>query len=318
MELLSVIVPIYNCEAYLEACVESVLCQTYTNMEIILVDDGSTDRSGAICDSFAQRDKRVMVVHQKNAGVSRARNAGMEAAHGAFLGFVDGDDTVEKNMYQILMDGIENHGVDIACCQLATHHLNGAIETLPFRESQVYTAEYLANRFFFDEYVKNTMYAPFNKVYRRSSVGPTRFRPYALAEDLLFVFQLLCQCKSVYCDQAVGYHYVRRQNSATTSKFSAKRFDYIAAATEIEQLCNAHYPGAARDAHQWVFWQTLITYRAMKINRLINQYPKKASEYQTYLKANARACFGRLPFKRKVDFALTMYIPWAYRVISIG
>ena len=103
MELISVIIPVYKTESYLERCIDSVLAQTWTNLQIIAVDDGSPDRSGAILDEYAKRDPRVTVIHQKNKGVSAARNAGLAAASGDYIGFVDSDDALEPDMYEVLI-----------------------------------------------------------------------------------------------------------------------------------------------------------------------------------------------------------------------
>lgn len=111
-ELISVIVPVYNVESYLDRCISSIVQQTYQNLEIILVDDGSTDRSGAICDAWQQKDKRIRVIHKKNGGVSSSRNTGMEQAQGRFWGFVDSDDYIAPDMYEYLY----NHRVDGGVC----------------------------------------------------------------------------------------------------------------------------------------------------------------------------------------------------------
>lgn len=114
--LISIIVPVYNVESYLEQCIDSILAQTYKNLEIILVDDGSTDRSGEICDRYAEQDSRIRVVHQVNNGSSRARNAGLEICHGDYLGFIDGDDYVAPDMYRILLDNLRREDADISVC----------------------------------------------------------------------------------------------------------------------------------------------------------------------------------------------------------
>ena len=101
-KLVSVIVAVYNIEEYLPRCVDSILAQTYRNLEIILVDDGSKDQSGSICDSYAEKDRRIKVIHKKNGGLSDARNAGMDAATGEYIGFVDGDDWIEPDMYRAM------------------------------------------------------------------------------------------------------------------------------------------------------------------------------------------------------------------------
>ena len=101
---ISIIVPVYNVEKYLPTCVDSILCQTFTNFELILVDDGSTDRSGIICDEYEKKDTRVKVIHKENGGLSSARNAGLYIAKGKYIGFVDSDDFIDKEMYIVLYD----------------------------------------------------------------------------------------------------------------------------------------------------------------------------------------------------------------------
>lgn len=114
-ELISVIVPIYNTDLFLERCVDSILNQTYENLEIILVNDGSTDRSGKICDNYINKDARVKVIHKKNGGASTARNTGLQAANGVYIGFVDSDDYISLNMYEEMVQNIEQD-VDIVTC----------------------------------------------------------------------------------------------------------------------------------------------------------------------------------------------------------
>ena len=116
MKLLSIIVPVYNVKSYLKKCVESIINQTYTNLQIILVDDGSTDGSQDICDEFAQRDSRIVVIHKENGGLSTARNVGMDRAKGAYIAFVDSDDWLEPNMYEALISQLEKHEADIVAC----------------------------------------------------------------------------------------------------------------------------------------------------------------------------------------------------------
>ena len=112
--LISVIVPVYNVEKYLKKCVNSICNQTYENLEIILIDDGSTDNSGLICDELSCKDNRIVVIHQNNGGQATARNMGLSAAKGEFIGFVDSDDWIEPKLYETMLSIIQNH--DIAIC----------------------------------------------------------------------------------------------------------------------------------------------------------------------------------------------------------
>ena len=112
-ELISIVIPVYNVEKYLKQCLDSIINQTYTNLEIILVDDGSTDNSGTICDYYSKIDKRIRVIHKKNEGQSIARNIGIKVSNGKYIGFLDSDDWVEQDMYRFLIENIEKYNADI-------------------------------------------------------------------------------------------------------------------------------------------------------------------------------------------------------------
>lgn len=123
--MISVIVPVYNVKPYLEKCVDSIRNQTYQNLEIILIDDGSTDGSGALCEEYAKIDSRVVALHQKNAGQGAARNYGLEKAHGEWIGFVDADDWIDRNYYEKLVQAAETAGADMACCDRRVYDEQG-------------------------------------------------------------------------------------------------------------------------------------------------------------------------------------------------
>ena len=120
---ISIIVPVYRAEKFLPQCIESILGQTYENLEILLVDDGSPDKCGEICDEYAKQDSRICVIHQTNAGESAARNTGLDKASGAYIGFVDADDWIEPKMYERMYDGIKLSGSQIAACGWMIHEV---------------------------------------------------------------------------------------------------------------------------------------------------------------------------------------------------
>ena len=123
-DLISVIVPVYKVERYLCRCVDSIIAQTYTNLQIILVDDGSPDGSGAICDDYAAKDSRITVIHKKNGGLSDARNAGLVAACGSYIGFVDSDDYIEPEMFEELLLKAMDTGADLTLCDFNIYYLS--------------------------------------------------------------------------------------------------------------------------------------------------------------------------------------------------
>lgn len=315
--LISVIVPVYNVEDYLDRCMESIMQQTYKDLEIILVDDGSTDSSGKKCDEYAQKDPRIKVLHKENGGVSSARNMGLDTATGDYIGFVDSDDLLEPGMYELLIkNAVENH-VNISCCQMQTKNIDGTVTPIDRTASCLFSKMQIVEGFFFDDFIKGFIVSPCNKIIKKSILDENhiRFQNYALAEDFLFIFETLTHVESVYYDATVGYYYLHRENSAMTSKFTKKRFDYVDAITKIENICKDKYEkDIAKKAHNWVFYHTLVNYRAMIIHGMQKEYCEVAKKYKSYLKSN-QSCFKSLNKKRKIDYLLSLYFPFVYRFL---
>lgn len=216
-ELISVIVPIYNGEKYLPACVESLLNQTYQAMEIILVNDGSKDSSGEICDGYAERDSRVRVIHQPNQGVSAARNAGLDLAAGKYVAFVDADDYVLPDYLERLHEDLINHDADFVACDYqeiksADGPKTGIPSVSASREIEDKTA-------YFEDMVairENYWSIIWAKLYRRELIGDTRFcRDLKYGEDHIFFYDLMCKGPRGYLNAYQGYCYVRNESSVT-------------------------------------------------------------------------------------------------------
>lgn len=214
--LITVIVPVYNVEPYLVRCVDSVLAQSHGNFELILVNDGSTDASGWICDHLAAADARVKVIHKANGGVSSARNAGLEQASGEYVSFVDADDFVDKDFLELLHSDIVKHGADIASCAY-TRHLHG--QELPMQSPRPFMifshSEGLVGC------IRDTwlFFSTCNRLYRRSAVLDVRFSTkMSWAEDQLFNFGAYMNASKSVHNAVPKYHYVYRGDSATASR----------------------------------------------------------------------------------------------------
>lgn len=182
--LISVIVPVYNSEKYLKNCISSIRNQTYDNLEIILVDDGSPDNCPAICDEWEKKDNRIKVIHKKNEGVSSARNAGLDAATGEFIGFVDGDDIIAPNFYEILVAQAEEHKADISACYFTHYNDDYSIykDSECYIESQkTYTPNELLHEYF--ESCKGEWVSFCNKIIRSSLFSGLRFPNGRVFED---------------------------------------------------------------------------------------------------------------------------------------
>ena len=158
MDKISVIIPVYNVQDYLEECVNSILAQTYTNLEIILVDDGSKDNSGQLCDAFSKRDSRVKVIHKENGGVSTARNAGIESATGEYIAFVDADDYIAPDMYSRLMNLLKYFGADFCFSNRTMNQGEPLIKSVYVRNNTEALRKFNSFSFEGDDHIPNSIW----------------------------------------------------------------------------------------------------------------------------------------------------------------
>ncbi len=316
--LISVIIPVYNVEKYLPSCLDSVLAQTWENLEILLIDDGSKDSSGSICDAYAGKDGRVKVYHQENAGVSRARNVGLEQATGEYIGFVDSDDYIEPDFYETLIRNAIDHDVDISYCGIKLVQPDGTVEErFNTNNSCKMQAEDIIKGFFFDTTTKELMYSQCNKIFKREVVSGVCYRPYALGEDILFVFEVLGRCRTLWLEDRTLYHYLRRDNSAMTSSFSDKRMDYITAAQDIVEICRSRHPYALEDALHWAYIHKLVSCRQLICNPEYRaKYDQKFIAMKKELRSGSKQHFAKLNGKRKLDYFLVCYFPVGYKFLK--
>lgn len=306
--MISVIVPIYNIEQYLPRCLDSILMQTYSDLEILLIDDGSTDSSGHICDQYAQKDSRIKVYHQKNGGVAAARNKGLDMAQGEYIGFVDGDDLLDRNMFHVLYENATKYQCEISCCQLATIETDGTIAKTHSQNSQCFYRDDLIKRFFFDSFVKDTMYSQCNKIFRADVLKDLRYRAYKYGEDILFVFEAMERTHTVYYDCFIGYYYLHRDGSAMRTLFNFNRFDYIDAIRVIENICEQQYPFAAENAHLWVYQHVLITLRSAIASKQAYKVSERVQNELKYLR-ETNQYLEKLSVRRHLDYWGVMYFP---------
>ncbi|MCI8441525.1 MAG: glycosyltransferase [Provencibacterium sp.] len=211
--LISVIVPVYNVEKYLERCLGSLLGQTHRQMEFLLVNDGSTDASGEICDRFAAKDSRIKVIHQKNAGVSAARNAGLEAAKGEYIGFCDPDDYVEPDMYEYLLKLLQSEKADIAVCSGWYEYKRDILRPFGSRNFVSSFSGMEAIRQLYGEgHIRSHVY---DKLYRRQVWEGTLFSTeLSYGEDHDITCRILEKGVSIVCGPERKYHYIQRASGA--------------------------------------------------------------------------------------------------------
>ena len=212
----SIIVPVYNTEEYLPRCIKSILNQTYKNIEVILVNDGSTDQSGQICDLFANKDDRVLVIHKKNTGVSDSRNEGIKLSSGKYLQFVDSDDYIDENMTEILIEAVQHGEADIAICgyKVIDYKTEKSVPRSYSQPEMNFDFKRLLT-IFDDLYLKADMNSPCNKMYISSLIKKNRiyFDPKLdLGEDLIFNLEVIKKCDKFSIISACPYNYIQYDN----------------------------------------------------------------------------------------------------------
>lgn len=236
-DLISVIVPVYNVEEYLDRCIESIVTQTYTNLEIILIDDGSTDGSARKCDEWSQKDGRIIVIHKENGGVSSARNKGLEIASGKYIGFVDSDDYVRKNMYEVLLNKIKDTKSDMCFCNLlyVTDSNREEKSQLCFDDSN--DKKQIMHKMFESH---NANFAVWNKLIKRECIQNIRFdETIKIYEDALFVFTCLDKIEKVSFVKDDLYCYVVTREDSALHKFNIKsKITILEAMIKMDEILN--------------------------------------------------------------------------------
>lgn len=246
-DLISVIVPIYNVEKYLCQCIDSILGQTYPHLEIILVDDGSPDGCGAICDSYAAKDSRIRVIHKDNGGLSHARNAGIEIARGDYIAFVDSDDYLEPDTYEAMLDAVHRHNAKLVCAgRYDEDEPSGQIclGLCPERE-EFLPAQALIRKIFRWEQMDS---ASWDKLYAKALFREIRYPVGRVVEDVPTTYRLVLLAEGGVLLPKPVYHYRHRAGSITTAALSAKTFHFPQNATQVYEDIRIHYPALERDA----------------------------------------------------------------------
>lgn len=221
MAEISIVVPVYNVEKYLSKCIDSILNQTYKDLEIILVDDGSKDQSGKICDEYAKKDSRITVFHKENGGLSSARNYGIERATTPYIGFIDSDDYIDNDMYEILYNNIIKEDADVSMCELRNIYDGKVVG----KQGEIKT--FVANREEAMKFVMEGTSSAVNKLYKTSLFENMRFPVGKTSEDAFLIIELLLQIDKAVVTTAQKYNYIHRKGSITTYNFKQSDYDAL-------------------------------------------------------------------------------------------
>ena len=259
---ISVIVPVYKVEPYLDKCISSIVNQTYKNLEIILVDDGSPDNCPAMCDKWAEKDSRIRVIHQKNQGGGAARNAGLNVASGSLIAFVDSDDYIALNMYAHLYMLLKQ-GADIAECSYVEVVGDDALFTYGYETHSYTVHEAMA------EHIRDRVFRQliWNKLYRRQVVDDIRFPTDKKIDDEFFTYQVLGNANALIHSTKVCYAYRQQSESVTHSMPISKRIQAVEAKTQRHTYIKNHFPEltdlSARDLWFTCIYQGQLALRTL-------------------------------------------------------
>lgn len=316
--MVSIIVPVYKVEKYLRKCVESILSQTYRDIEVILVDDGSPDSCGKICDEFALTDGRVKVIHQKNGGSAAARNAGLGyimqdrcVNRNDYVAFVDSDDTIDSKMFYTLVNMMESGTYDLAICGHQIVHENEQP-----KPASVGIQKVLNDGEMWDEVFGHLNNAVWNKLYKASLLKEIRF-PVGMihGEDLIFNIEYISKCQNAIMNDGQFYHYYKRSGSITTGKFSDAKLMEITSKDEAKRLIEQYCPAQLENAELYCFRARMNVIRSVYKAGKEKEYSEQISECNVYLCKNYDAVKSKVRFKECLEYRLWKRSREVYRLI---
>ena len=310
--LISVIVPVYSVEEYLEKCVNSIINQTYKNLEIILVDDGTPDNCGKICDEFALRDNRVKVIHKTNGGLSSARNAGLDIMTGDYVAFVDSDDWIEDNMYECLLNNLVEFDADMSFGGVADE-LEGENG---YKIAKI--SDYGCKEPFSEDIIDamrryfHGTWAAWDKLYKASLFETIRFPVGEINEDEAIVIDLLSLCDKICYTPEVLYHYIKHKdsNSITSAPFSEKKLAWFRHCESNLKYIEKHYPELYFDAAYRYRGSIMWSLTEMALSEEYCGYRKDSQTLLQKLRER-RTTFSQIPFygmKEHIRYLILLYM----------
>ncbi|NLL62094.1 MAG: glycosyltransferase [Candidatus Atribacteria bacterium] len=295
--LISVIVPVYNAEKYLPKCIESIQNQTYRNLEIILVNDGSTDNSLVICYQYSEKDKRVTVITQENRGVSSARNRGLDIATGDYIGFVDSDDYIAPDMYQQLLIACLENDADISECGYYTVDESDKVISSSSLKNGIIDGKYESSK----AYVlrENTTPLVWNKLYKKKIFNSIRFQSYKRGQDCWINSIIYSECKRKATLESCHYYYLIHKKS--TRPFSEKQLDAISAAKDVYEFYKTRFEDLCPYAALRIMNVIVVLYRDLRETTspdIQKEYePILVKEFKNYYKLIKGEAYESIKFK---------------------
>ena len=303
-ELISVIVPVFRVEKYLDRCVQSIVDQTYRNLEIILVDDGSPDNSPALCDAWVEKDKRIHVIHQKNAGSGAARNVALDVANGEYIGLIDSDDYIESHMYECLLSVMKD-GVDIAECGIMeTEHDDASLDNGVNAECKIYSVQDAMRLHIADTRFRQT---PPNKLYRRTTIGDIRFPVGNRIDDEFWTYRVIARARTLACISCDMYAYRQQPGSLMHLSFSMPRLQAVDAKCQRIELLNKKFPQLVSPA-RINLWYTCLYMGQMSLLHMHTEDQKRSFKKLKVVQKQHQLTRGDkkgMPLKQKIWVVLS-------------
>lgn len=311
-DLISIIVPCYKVEEYLEQCIKSIVNQSYKNLEIILVDDGSPDNCSLICDEWSNRDSRIKVVHKENGGLSSARNEGLDIAKGKYISFIDSDDFVDETFIESLYINLKQNDADISCCGYYHYFNENLKEIRHFKNIQLLMNSCEAIK------IMNTIgyfgVGSWNKLYKRELFNNIRFPIGKLSEDWFILYKLIHESNKIYYDSEPKYYYRQRNGSLTRNV--KINYDCEEASKECLEFCIENYSNAVPSAIQSYVLACIGIYNTVLCSKseksMLRLYRNKVIKYKNKINLEG------IDKSRKIQIKLFYSSTFLYNIIFKG
>ena len=301
--LISVIVPIYKVEEYLDKCVDSIVNQTYTNLEIILVNDGSPDNCPKMCDEWSKKDSRIKVIHKENGGLSDARNAGIDIANGDYITFIDSDDYIELNYVEFLYNNLIQNNADISMGKQYVKYPNKTLNTGSGNIYVLNPHDCLEKMLYGEDFDVSA----WAKLYKRELFKDIRYPKGRIFEDAATTYKLIDKSNMVVLNSQPIYNYIMRENSIINAEFKENKFELITSTFEMTDYINNKYPDlnkACARRNMYAYLSTL-----MQLAKSKNKNKEYLNRLMTYIKKNRKSILKdkRIPKRDRFSLVSTYF-----------
>ena len=303
-DLISVIIPVYEVEKYIEKCLDSVINQTYTNLEIILVEDGSKDNSSKICDEYAKKDKRIQVIHKENAGVSSARNTGLDKANGKYIAFIDSDDYVDKEYIEYLYNEITKNNADISICGTIDIDENENVCKESKKIEKTLNLEETLQELLQEKYYSSVVWA---KMYKAELAKKVKFNEnLKIAEDFDYLYNIIKNLEKTRVNTTKSlYYYKIRTNSATTNSYNENWGKEIVLSEDVIKDCKTNFEPLVQYAiRRYIRINYTCMMKVLRQNQDDKIYKKLQENVKKYLKQYLLSSNISIIEKLKIIFAM--------------